>query len=219
MRTIRGNLEQLGRNVDDNNRRFRDLSNGMNTVGKGAVVAGGAIVASLGTAFIYSAKKAIEFESAFAGVKKTLNTDGMSATEVKTTLDGISTGLMNMSNHMPQSAAELAAIAESAGQLGIEKENILSFTKTMAMLGDTTNLTSEEVATSFAQIANVTRMSQKDFDKLGSVVVALGNAGASTEADIVGLMNRIAASGKQVDMSVTEIASWSSAMASLGYNC
>lgn len=40
-----------------------------------------------------------------------------------------------MAKEMPTSATEIAAVAEAAGQLGIQNENILSFTKTMVMLG------------------------------------------------------------------------------------
>lgn len=216
LRTIRGNLDDLGRNINNNNRRMNNLRTGMKAVGKGAVVAGGAIVASLGTAFVYSAKKAIEFESAFAGVKKTLNTDGMSAGEIKTTLDGLNKGLLKMSNTMPQSASELAAIAESAGQLGIKTPNILEFTKTMAMLGDTTNLTSEEGATTFARFANIVGMSQNDFGRLGSVTVALGNNLATTEQEISAMALRLAGAGSQVGMTEAQIFSLSGALSSVG---
>ncbi len=214
--SIRASMQAAEAQTNANKKTTEQLAKTMQDTGKKATLMGGAIVASVGGALVASTKKAIEFESAFAGVKKTLNTDGMTDAQVTKTLDSMNKGLRDMSKTMPTSAVELAGIAEAAGQLGIATPNILSFTKTMAMMGDATNMTAEDVATSFAQIANVTRMPQDEFDKLGSTVVALGNKGASTEADIVGLMNRIAASGKQVNMSVPQIASWSSAMASLG---
>ena len=79
-----------------------------------------------------------------------------------------------MAKEMPQSASAIAEVAEAAGQLGIKTSNVLDFTKTMVMLGDSTNMSADEAATSLARLANITGMSQNDFDKLGSTIVALG---------------------------------------------
>src|SRR5690606_31115820 len=112
-------------------------------------------------------KAAMDYESAFAGVRKTVD-----ATEEE--LAQLSKGIREMAKELPASATEIAAVAEAAGQLGIETENILEFTRTMIDLGEATNLTAEQAATQFARFANIVGMSQKDFDRLGSTVVALG---------------------------------------------
>ena len=117
----------------------------------------------------------IEFESAFAGVKKTVN-----ATDEE--FDEFEKGLRDMSKVMPTTASELANIAESAGQLGIKNENLLTFTETMANLGVATNMSSDEAATSLARLANITGMSQEKFSNLGSSIVAMGNNFATTES-------------------------------------
>ncbi|WP_244942692.1 phage tail tape measure protein [Staphylococcus chromogenes] len=52
---------------------------------------------------------------------------------------------------------EIAGVAEAAGQLGVKKKDITSFTKTMLNMGVATNLTAEEAATEFARFANAAK--------------------------------------------------------------
>lgn len=175
-----------------------------------AVTTGVGVVSTGALAIGTSAVKAgIDFESAFAGVEKTVD-----ATDEQ--LSNLRKGLLDMSKEIPQSAADLSAIAESAGQLGIETNNIEKFTQVMANLGVATNMTSDEAATSLARFANITGMPQKNFDKLGSTIVALGNNLATTESEIVDMSLRIAGTGKQVGMSESQIMSFSAALSSVG---
>ena len=149
------------------------------------------------------------FESAFAGVKKTVN-----ATDAEFAV--LEQDIRDMAKNMPMTAEEIAGIAEAAGQLGIKTKNISSFTKTMADLGVATNLTSEDAATQFARFANITGMSQNNFDRLGSSVVALGNNMATTESEITSMAMRLAGAGAQVNMSESEILGFAAALSSVG---
>lgn len=154
-------------------------------------------------------KSAVDWESAWAGVTKTVN-------GTPEQLAAIEQGLRDMTKVLPASHEELAAVAEAAGQLGIETDSVLGFTKTMVDLGETTNLSSEEAATSLAQLMNVMGTAQSDVGRLGAAVVALGNDGASTEADIVAMAQRIAAAGNQAGMSEADVLGFASALSSVG---
>lgn len=118
-------------------------------------------------ALVSCVEASIQFESAMAGVKKTTD---LSEEE----LSAMGNTFQKLSLEIPITANELAGIAESAGQLGIQKESITGFTQTMANLGVATNLTSEEAATLLARFANVTGMEPDKYENLGSTVVALG---------------------------------------------
>lgn len=167
-------------------------------------------LAAGGAAFYAGAiKPASDFESAFAGVKKTI--DG-----TPEQLQKIRDGIRKMATQIPLGTTEISAIAESAGQLGIKTESILGFTRVMADLGVTTNLTGEEAASTLAKFANITGMSQTNFDRLGSTIVALGNDGASTESDIAAMGLRLAGAGKQIGLSEAQILAFSSALSSVG---
>ena len=163
-------------------------------------------IVAAGTAAI---KAQIDFETAFAGVRKTVD-----ATEEE--FAELSEGIRNMSKEMPQSAVEIAGVAEAAGQLGIKTESILDFTKSMVMLGDSTNMSSEEAATSLARLANITQMPQTEFDKLGSVIVHLGNNLATTESEIVDMGLRLAGAGKQIGLTEAQTLGLAAAFSSVG---
>lgn len=156
-------------------------------------------------------KMASDFESSFAGVRKTVD-----ATEPE--FAQLAQGLRNMSKEIPVNVNELNKVAEAAGQLGIKKEDILQFTRVMADLGVTTNLTADEAATATAQLQNIFGAAGKDVDRFGATLVALGNAGASTEKDIISMGLRIAGAGNQVGLSQAQVLSFASALSSVGIN-
>ena len=162
-----------------------------------------------GVALALSAKSAIDFESAFTGVEKTVDGTEEQLAELKQ-------GIRDMAKELPSSTTEISAVAEAAGQLGIKTENILGFSKAMIDLGNSTNLTAEEAASSLAKFANIMQMSQNDFYRLGSSIVDLGNNFATTEADIVEMSMRIAGAGKQVGLSEGQILGLATALSSVG---
>ena len=189
--------------IDD---RFKSLGNSLKTVGSTMTKSVTLPLAALGTV---ATKSAVDFESAFAGVRKTVD-----ATDKE--LAKIEKGIKSMAKEMPTAATEIAGVAEAAGQLGIQTPNILGFTETMVMLGDSTNMSADEAATSLARLANITGMSQKDFDKLGSTIVALGNNLATTESEITAMGLRLAGAGAQIGMSEAQILSFAGALSSVG---
>ncbi len=205
--------EQLGDEMNSTKTATSKLSEGF-TVMKGVIanLATDAI-RMLGRNLVGAVKSVvssgIEFESAFAGVKKTVD-----ATDEE--FEQFEEGLRSMSTEMPTTASELSAIAEAAGQLGIKNENLISFTETMANLGVATNMSSDEAATALARLANITGMNQENFDRLGSSIVALGNNFATTESEVTQMALNISAAGSQVGMTEADILGVAAALSSLG---
>lgn len=132
----------------------------------------------------------------------------------------LSTSIREMAKEMPSSAVEIAHVAEAAGQLGVPIGAIKDFSKTMINLGVSTNLSSEEAASSIAKIGNIMQVSGKDLGTwsghFGSAVVDLGNHFATTERDIVAMTNRLAAGGKLAGMTTQDILGLATAMSSVG---
>lgn len=196
-------LSNVTEELDTATQKFKDSAKELGELAAGiaGVVAG-----------VYAgvSKPAMDFESAFTGVRKTVD-----ATEEE--FADLRKGILDMSqNDVTASASEIAAVAENAGQLGIETDNILSFSKAMIDLGESTNLSSDEAASSLAKFANVTGMSQKKFYNLGSTIVDLGNHFATTESDIVEMGTRLASTGTLTGLSEPQIMAAATALSSLG---
>lgn len=183
------------------------VTGGATSITKSLAVITAAVVA-LGAASVVEFAK---FESSFAGVRKTIN-----ATEQE--FKDFASTFRRMATEIPVNVNEINKVAEAAGQLGIQKSAIVGFTRTMLDLGVTTNLASESAAQELARFANITGMSQKDFDRLGSTIVALGNNLATTESDIVSMAMRLAGAGHEVGMTESQILSLAGALSSVGIN-
>lgn len=190
----------------DTQRNLAQVGTKMQQVGSGMTRYLTLPIAAAATVAVASA---IKWESAWAGVTKTV--DGTAAQ-----MRGLEQDLRDMAKSLPATHTEIAKVAEAAGALGVETESIADFTKTMIDLGETTNLTSDEAATAIAQLMNVMQTAPDQVDNLGSALVELGNNGASTERDIIMMAQRIAGAGKIVGLSESEVLGLANALASVG---
>ena len=168
------------------------------------------VTVPIAAAFGASVKEAIDWESAFTGVMKTVDETA------NTTYDDLKQSINEIAKTTASSQNEIAAVMEIGGQLGVAADDIAEFTKNVIMLGDTTNLSSEEAATAIARYANVTGMSISDTSKLGSVIVDLGNNFATTEADIMAMAQRLSGAGSQIGLSQGEVLGFATALSSVG---
>ncbi len=192
-------MKQVDRDMAKLSKRFRNYGMSMTKTFTVPLVGIGA----------YALRESIAFESAFARVRKSVG-----GTEAE--LKSMEKAIIDMSKEMPTAAGDIAAVAATAGQLGIQRENIMGFTKAIIQLGETSNLAGEEGATMAARFANVTQMNQNNFDRLGSTVVALGNSLATTEKDVMELAGRFAATAKIVGMTEPEILALAGSLSSVG---
>lgn len=161
-------------------------------------------------------KAAIDWESSFAGVMKTSDEVIDANGKVIYSYADLESGLRDLAKQLPSTHAEIAQVAETAGQLGIATQDVVSFTKTMIDLGESTNMSAEDAATAIAKIANITGMTASEYERFGSSVVALGNNFATTESQIIEMANRLAAAGTLAGLSETEILGLATAMSSVG---
>lgn len=155
-------------------------------------------------------KSAIDYETAFTGVMKTVDETAT------TTYEDLSNTIKELSTTTASSKTDIAAVMEAAGQLGVSADDIEQFTRVMIELSDTTNLGSDEAAQSLARFLNITGDGFENVDRLGAAIVDLGNNFATDEARIVAMSTRLASAGTIAGMSATDILALATAMSSVG---
>ncbi|MEV2340984.1 phage tail tape measure protein [Paenibacillus larvae] len=204
-----GKWAQMREKMQSVGKRMEQLGGQLQSVGSNLSIVFGATFAGSALALKSVVTNAVEFESAFAGVRKTVDA---SDDEFKK----IEKSLFDMSEQMPRSATQLAEIAEAGGQLGVKAKDISSFTKTIAMIADTTNIAQEQASMDFARIANIMELPIPKLENLASSVVWLGNNFATTETEILDFSMRIAGAGRVLDIPAEKIMALSAHFSSFG---
>jgi len=205
VKEVLGESEKLKRLTELN---AQGIGSTLQGLGKGLTI--GLTVPLVG-ASVASGKYAMKFESAMAGVRKTTDLTDAEFAEMTQTI-------RDMAKELPTSANEIARVVEAGGQLDIQKENMVDFARVMIDLGESTNLGSDEAATSLARLANITQMPQTEFRRLGSTVVDLGNNFATSESEIVDMGLRLAGTGNLIGLSEAQIMALATSMTSVGIN-
>lgn len=183
---------------------------------KGAMVGATAVAGLFVGVGTDAVKTAISMESAFAGVIKTTDglTDGFGV--LNEAGRELKAGFKELAATKPVEAEALMRIGELGGQLGIARENLLTFTETIADIGVATDLTTEEAAMGFAQFMNVMGTAESDVGRLGSTIVDLGNNFATTEPKILAFGQRLAGAGQIAGLTEADVLAIGAAMSSVG---
>lgn len=155
------------------------------------------------------AREAIRFEHSFANVKKV-----MEGTDEE--VQKLSEDLRKLALVVPVNVNELNSLAETGARMGIEGKNLLTFTKSVAALASTTELTAEAGGTLMAKFANQMGMAHDQYDRLASTLAALDVASVAKAGEIMELAERMASAGQVMRMTAPEIMGMASALASLG---
>lgn len=208
-----GKISLIKQGIENNNSQLKQWGELLTDVGKSLTTYVTLPIVGAGTA---ATKTAGDFQSAFTGVKKTVD-------EIVDENGNLVYSYADLEEELRQIPLETAstyetvmAVAQAAGQLGIQADDVADFTKNMIMLGDSTNITAEDAAVSIAQFLNIMGESTDTASKFGSALVALGNNTATDEASILALATRMAAAGKSIGLSTADTLGLSAAMSSLG---
>lgn len=182
-------------------------SNGASMMKWMAGVGAGAAVAKN---FKDSAKSAIDFESALTDIDKVADwTDNFKLSDMKREL-------LELSKVMPLSITDLAKIAEQGAAAGIATQDLTKFISNAAKVSTAFNITAEEAGESMSKLATIFRMNQDQVVKLADSINVLGDSTAAKERDILNVLVRSGANGKQIGLTADSMSALAAAMLSMG---
>lgn len=203
-----GKLNLIKENLENNESKLKEWGETIEKVGQKLTTS---LTLPIVAGFGASVTAATNWESAMNGVRKTtdMNEDEMNA---------LGTSIKSMALETTYSSTELANLAQIAGQLGVRgTDGITKFISVVSDLGISTDLSAEDAATALARIFNITEGGNLDnLEKIGSVIVHLGNNMATTEPEIVAMANRMASAGHTAGLTTKDIFALSSALTSVG---
>lgn len=188
-------------------KQYDSLSNNRYVLYDVASTWGTVSAATLG-AVAATVKFAAEYESIGSSIQRTSG-----ATQEQ--FDGIYDSLIDLSTRIPESFADIGAIATLGGQLGIATDNIESFTETVVKFSATTNVTAEQAAESLGRVAQLTKTSGSQYENLASAIYEVGINSVATESAILSTATEIATAGDLAGFSQHQIVALAGAFASL----
>lgn len=186
-------------------------------VANSATVAGAAFIA-FGA---FSIGAAVAHERAFANVART----------TQTTTEGyevLRRQLEVMSMELPITYEELTNIATAAGQLGIGASGVAAFTRTVAQLTATTNLTSDAAGIALARFRTFfsevndgrgpqgLAVTDATFNNLASSILKVGVNSIASETGIVNVATQIASMGDYAGLTANQVIGLAGALSSIG---
>jgi TP901 family phage tail tape measure protein len=199
---LRNDIQQSGQAMSDATKK---LQSAQYAIISGALVGIAAVTFEL----IKAVQATAMFESAFAGIRKTVEAS-------ESQFEDLSRSILRMSTTIPVSAGELARIGELGGQLGISVQNLPEFISTVSTLATTTNLTVDNAALGLARLDAIAQTNGETFSNLASTIVDLGNNFAATESEIMTTVLRIAQAAAQVGATTQDALAFATALQAIG---
>jgi len=185
-----------------NNRRMTQMRGRMLDAAGGAYVLANALKAPISAA--------MDFESAMADVTKVVDFPTPEG------LEAFQQSLIDMSRRIPMAAADLATIVAAAGQAGIAREDLLRFTEQAAKIGVAFDIGADQAGESMAKLMTGLGLTVDEVGLLADAMNHLSNSQAATASDILEVVRRVGAQGKQFGFAATEVSAFASAMVAAG---
>jgi TP901 family phage tail tape measure protein len=195
-----GKLGGMGRNMSATGRAM--------TIGvTGPILATGAAVVNA----------AADWETSFTSIRKVLSDEDMANAHI--TFEQLERSLRDMAKVLPVEGGvnALAQVAAQGGALGIGAENIVEFTEVVTKLNQTADdVTMEAAAKALGHLNTSMVFSKGEMIALADAVVQLGNNGASTEGEILGMTSAISGAAAIAKIGSEETVAWAASMSNVG---
>lgn len=223
MKKAAGFTEQLAEGLYKVELQYKKL---IRTMGVASISLGASMQATA-TGAIWSA---VRFEESFARVAKTTGlqnefggqTGGMADFAATlglgdNQLQQFEDEIRSLSTQIPVAVEELSYLADVAGTLGVESDNLGLFAKTAAELGAGINdLGSDQAIAGLANLIGAFGMAEEQVVHLGSSLAELANRTRGGASDMLQFGDRVAGTAVQVGMTAEEVLGLGAAISAIG---
>lgn len=152
---------------------------------------------------------AVEFESAFADVKKVVE-----ATPAQ--FEVMSKSIRKMSTELPMASTEIAALFAAAGESGIATDELQSFAEMAARVGIAFDMTAADAGDSLAKLKTQFGLTVAETGDLADAVNHLSNNMASKSSEITTFLLKVGSLSEMAGFAKEEVAALGSAMIAAG---
>ena len=197
----------------------------MTSMGAGMQKVGAGLTMALSVPLAVVGAKAIQFssdfEQAFAGVRKVMDASAEEIAQFgseENFFKSLKSDIDNLARTIPVTHAELAAIMETAGRLGIRGQGALTaFTEATAKLTITTGIASEELSMLLGRLVNIMGINvESEIMKVADTITHLGNSTATTEKSLLNFATRMGGAGKLIGLTTPQILAIAAASDAVG---
>lgn len=114
---------------------------------------------------------------------------------------------------------DIQKIMKISAQLGIRgKDNLMEFTKQMAMLSSITGLSAEQMATDVGKIIQVFNLLPTDAERVSNTILQAADDFNVLESEITNIVRRIGSFSDSIGLSLAETVGFAAAMKDVGVN-
>lgn len=152
---------------------------------------------------------AMDFESAFADVKKVVN-----ASDAQ--FEVMSRSIRNMSTELPMASTEIAALFAAAGESGIATNELQSFAEMASRVGIAFDMTAADAGESLAKLKTQFGLTVAETGDLADAVNHLSNNMASKSSEITTFLLKVGSLSEMAGFAKEEVAALGSAMIAAG---
>ncbi|TAA55283.1 phage tail tape measure protein [Shinella sp. JR1-6] len=152
---------------------------------------------------------AMDFESAFADVKKVVN-----ASDAQ--FEVMSRSIRKMSTELPMASTEIAALFAAAGESGIATNELQAFAEMASRVGIAFDMTAADAGESLAKLKTQFGLTVAETGDLADAVNHLSNNMASKSSEITTFLLKVGSLSEMAGFAKEEVAALGSAMIAAG---
>lgn len=212
-------LDQLGRAQRRMGQAQRELAQALRTAG--AMAGGGAAMAGVGATAVApvlaTVKAYASFQDAMTGVARQVDGARDKHGRLTPLYWEMGRAIKTMSERLPGTAEDIAAIVEAGARMGIQgKKNLLIYAETTSVMADAFDLPVDQVGQDVATIAALYKVPIARIGELGDAINFLDDNTLSKGSSIIDVLKRIGGTADMVGMSYRDAAALGSTFLSLG---